>query len=439
MEKSRSEKKGYRRFISKLLVLILLFIGIITGNYAQDLPQQGLFPVKYFSQKDYDALAQNWDVTQDKRGVMYIINNNAILEYDGVNWRKISIPGDPQPRSIDVDNNGRVFVGAQNEFGFLAPDSIGQMKYFSLSERLGDEYAWFDFIWGTHITKYGVVFQSEDYLFIYKNDSLQVLTPETSYHKAFYAGGEYYTRQDGIGLTRLENNQQLLVPQGEIFADMNVFGIIPVSNGRMVIATESDGLYMMDPGNGKQTITRLITNIEDLLLQVAIYNAVKIDDSRISLGTWGNGAIVVDTSWNLVTLLDKYSGLQDPIVTEQFVDRSGNLWLTLSDGISRVEINSQLTSYSDQAGLLGSVQSITRFNNTLYVATLRGLFFLDRDAVSDRLNGINTPVFRVVPGMEESECWDIITFRHNGEELLLAVLNDKVVQFNYFSISSTNR
>ncbi|MBL7110635.1 MAG: SpoIIE family protein phosphatase [Bacteroidales bacterium] len=409
------------------LVLVIFFIG---SALAQDLPQQGLLPVHYFSQKEYDALAQNWDVTQDKRGIMYFANNNTVLEYDGVNWRKIPVTDGANVRSIDVDANGRIYLGAQNEFGYLASDSIGQMDYVSLSSRLDAENATFDFIWGTHVTNQGVIFQAADYIFIYHGDSLRILYPETSYHKAFYIKGEYYTRQVGIGLTRLENDQQILVPGCGIFADINIFGMIPVSNGRIVIVTESDGLYMMDPGNEGGTINRLITNIEDILLQVELYNAVKIDENRISLGTWGNGVIVVDTLWNLVTLLDKYSGLQDQIVTEQFVDRSGNLWLTLSNGISRVEINSQLSYYSDQAGILGAVQSISRFNNTIYVATLRGLYYLDKDAVNDRLSGINTPVFKVVPGLEETECWDIITFRYNQEELLLVVLNDNIAQID---------
>ncbi len=429
MTKNCPNRKLYPSTVIHCLILIWI---IFTSEaiFAQDLPQQGLFPVHYFSQKDYDALAQNWDITQDKRGIMYFANNNTVLEYDGVNWRKIPTSTVTNVRSIDVDDNGRIYVGAQNEFGYLAPDSIGQLVFVSLSDRIDAEYANFDFIWGTNVTRHGVIFQAADYLFIYQADSLRILYPETSYHKAFYVNGDYYTRQRGIGLTKLENDQQSIVPGSEIFAEINVFGMIPVSNGRIVIITESDGLYMMDPGNGRGTINRLITNIEDILLQVELYNAVKIDENRISLGTWGNGVIVVDTLWNLVTLLDKYSGLQDQIVTEQFVDRSGNLWLTLSNGISRVEINSQISYYSDQAGILGSVQSISRFNNTIYVATLRGLYYLDKDAVIDRLSGINTPVFKVVPGLEETECWDIITFRYDQEELLLVVLNDNVAQID---------
>jgi len=423
----------YRKFYSSWVrsFFVLVFIILLSGAArAQELPQQGLLPIRYFSQKDYNALAQNWDIVQDNRGVMYFANNNSVLEYDGVNWRRIPTTRGTNIKSIDVDENGRIYLGAQNEFGYLAADSIGQMSYVPLSERLDPEFANFDVVWGTHVTKYGVIFQAQDYLFIYQDDSIRIVAAKQYFHKSFYVNEEYYVRQEGVGLTRLENEQLTLVPGGERFADPNVFGLIPVSNGRIVIATEVDGLFMMDPGNNGGTINRLLTNIEDLLVQVELYNAIKVDENRISLGTWGNGVIVVDTLWNLVTLIDKYSGLPDQIVTAQFIDRSGNLWLTLSNGIARIEINSQISSYSDQAGIIGTIESISRFNNTIYVSSGRGLFYLDKDAVNDRLTGVNTPIFKVVPGMEETECWDLITFKNNGEELLLVVLNSNVIQID---------
>ena len=395
---------------------------------AQDLPQQGFLPITNFSQQDYDALAQNWDITQDKRGVMYFGNNNSVLEFDGVSWRKINVTNGSVVKSIDVDANGRIYVGALNEFGYLSPDSVGQMVYISLSERLDPEYSNFNEIWTTHVTNQGVIFQAWDYLFLYKDDSIHIEFPETNFRKAFCVRGNYYTYQQGKGLTILKNGENKLVPGGELFEDLSIVGMIPVSNNRILVATAFNGLYMMHQDNGKGSIKRLITSIEDILIQVELYNAIKIDENSFSLGTWGNGAIIIDSMWNIESLLDQYGGLQDQVVTEQFVDRSGNLWLALQNGLSRVEINSQTSFYSEQSGIRGSVQSITRFNNTLYVASLRGLYYLDKEEVDERINGVNTPIFKVVPGMEEEECWDLITFRYDQEELLLVVLTDHVRQ-----------
>jgi hypothetical protein len=63
-------------------------------------------------------------------------NKNGVLEYDGVEWRRIPVPGDPPVRSLATAEDGVVFVGAFSEFGYLAPDRTGQMHYLSLSDTI---------------------------------------------------------------------------------------------------------------------------------------------------------------------------------------------------------------------------------------------------------------------------------------------------------------
>ncbi|MCS7086834.1 MAG: hypothetical protein RMM53_12060, partial [Bacteroidia bacterium] len=48
--------------------------------------EAGLVFLKNFTTDDYGAEAQNWAVTQDSRGVIYVGNNSGVLEYDGYEW-----------------------------------------------------------------------------------------------------------------------------------------------------------------------------------------------------------------------------------------------------------------------------------------------------------------------------------------------------------------
>lgn len=413
---------------------ILLFQSILQGELTgQRANEQGFLPVYYYSSRDYNALEQNWDITQDNRGIMYFGNNHGVLEYDGVEWRMIRVTNGSTVKSLASDSDGRIYVGAQSEFGYLKSDSTGQLSYISLSDQLNDSVGYFDFIWSTHATPEGIIFQAQESVFIWENDSLHVISSENAVHESFYVNGSLYLRLVGVGITRLEKDKFVPVKGGEFFSEMFIYGMVPLSSGKILIVTDYDGLYMMkvDEKSGEvESIYRIQTRIENLLEQVEIYNVKKIDENRISLGTWGNGVMIIDTTWSLVTLLDKYAGLQDQIVQEQFIDRNGNLWLALSKGISRIEINSPITSFTDINGLPGEVQSVTRFNNTIYVATMRGLFYLDQVSLAERLAGIKTPVFKVVEGMEELECWNLITFKNRGEEILLVVLNTFVMQID---------
>ncbi|KPK84586.1 MAG: hypothetical protein AMS27_09455, partial [Bacteroides sp. SM23_62_1] len=419
-------------FKYSLFIFIILFMHMDMLK-GRNLDETGLVSVYYFSPQKYYAHPQNWDITQDKRGIMYFGNNSGVLEYDGVEWRMIKVSDGSTVKSLACDDNGKVYVGAQNEFGFLQSDSTGQLTYISLSEQLNDSIEYFDFIWSTHVIQEGVVFQAQEYVFIWKDDSLHVIHSEAPVHESFNVNGTIYLRLEGVGIVQLEKNRFVPVREGELFSNLFVYGMIPLSRSRVLIVTDYDGLYMMEVGESSGEVTdisRIRTKIEQLLEQVEIYNVNKIDDNRISLGTWGNGVIIIDTTWNLVTVIDKYAGLEDQIVQQQFVDSNGNLWLALSNGISRVEINSPITFFTDHNGLLGTVQSVTRFNNTIYVATLRGLFYLDKESLSDRLTGIKTPIFKVVEGMDEMECWNLITFKNEGEEILLVVMNTDVMQID---------
>ncbi len=70
------------------------------------------FITNYYTQQ-YNAAEQNWSIVQDNRGILYFGNNdNAILEYDGVNWRKIQNSNGYIVRCLAIDSNSVVYLGA---------------------------------------------------------------------------------------------------------------------------------------------------------------------------------------------------------------------------------------------------------------------------------------------------------------------------------------
>ena len=422
----------YLRF--SLLVFTCLIISL-TLVIAQDQKDYGSLPVYNFSPKTYIAHEQNWCITQDNRGVMYFGNNAGVLEYDGVNWRLIRTTGiGTSVRSLDSDNKGRIYVGAVNEFGYLMADSIGYLGYHPLSEKLDSSYRNFDQVWNTYITSKGIVFQTNYYLFIYDQDSVSIVTSVAPILGSFYVNGILYAQIKDIGLVQLESHTLVPLPGGKIFSDKFIFGIVTINPTSLLIVTSNSGLYKLDlnqRNNPETTITRLRTPIDNILERINIFKTTKITEDRIALGTWGNGIIIVDTTWNLISVIDKNSGLQDQVIQGQYVDRSGNLWLALSNGISRVEINSPVSYFNDRNGIKGTVQSITRFNNTIYTATLRGLYYLSKETGDILLPQNKQSIFKIVEGFDEEECWNVLTFSHKSEEILLVVTNNNVTEVEH--------
>ena len=122
-------------FILEILVFGLFCI------ISQDLHSQetGYKYFKNYSYKEYNHSPQNWGMVQAENGIIYVANQGGVLEFDGVSWRPIykDIPN-YTVRSIAIDETGTIYIGGNNEIGYLAPNEKGVLKYNSLRKYLSD-------------------------------------------------------------------------------------------------------------------------------------------------------------------------------------------------------------------------------------------------------------------------------------------------------------
>lgn len=71
--------------------------------------EAGLPALQAFAPGDYDGDAQNWAVVQDSRGLIYVANGDgAVIEFDGVRWRRIVLPNPVTVRSLAVGADGLI-------------------------------------------------------------------------------------------------------------------------------------------------------------------------------------------------------------------------------------------------------------------------------------------------------------------------------------------
>ena len=97
---------------------------------------------------------------------MYFGNSNGVLEYDGINWRVIKTTNNTSIQSLDIDKDGKIYVGAQGDLGYLQPDSLGQMSFISLINHIKPEDRIFGNIWYTLATDDGIFFQDYNRIFL---------------------------------------------------------------------------------------------------------------------------------------------------------------------------------------------------------------------------------------------------------------------------------
>ncbi|HIA37601.1 MAG TPA: hypothetical protein EYN89_12940, partial [Flavobacteriales bacterium] len=150
--------------------------------------EKGILPVINYTSLEYNARPQNWAIVRDHRGLMYFGNNEALLEFDGTRWRKILAPDEAPIRSLAIDNDGKIYVGVKNDFGFVSPDSSGKLLFRSLTHLLPEKYREFGDIWHTLVTDEGVYFQSSNMIFRFNGNTIKVWEAEKNnvFHNLFY-------------------------------------------------------------------------------------------------------------------------------------------------------------------------------------------------------------------------------------------------------------
>ena len=75
---------------------------------------------------------QNWAVCQDDKNIMLFANRRGILTFDGQSWNFIPIPTIPYSLVYN-EREKKVYVGGENNYGFLSRDDKGVYKYYSIS------------------------------------------------------------------------------------------------------------------------------------------------------------------------------------------------------------------------------------------------------------------------------------------------------------------
>ncbi len=329
--------------------------------------------------RDYGASVQNWAVVQDDRGVMYVGNNSGVLEYDGATWRLIEVPNRTVTRSIAKAEDGTIYVGAVGDLGYLAPDSLGEMHFVSLRPSVPESYRDFADVWTIDIIGTDVYFGMSEYAFRWDGEAMRTWRADESFHVAEAVDGTYYIRQWDLGLMRLEGDDLRLVPDGERFAQERIYVMLPFGDGRVLIGTRSQGLFLFDPEatTGDQAFAPFETEIDEALRQGGLYlPGAVLPGGRFALGTFA-GLYVIDRQGRQLQYVDRTAGLQDNVILFTYLDREEALWLGLDNGLARVEIDTPLSYFGAADGLASNVLSVERHDGVLYAGTSTGLFRLD--------------------------------------------------------------
>lgn len=396
---------------NQLLKYYLLFCGMIIGFLPVASAQSsniGISPIHNFDKTVYNGSPQNWDIAQGKNGLMYFANNAGLLAFDGKYWQCHKVSNQTVVRSVKVADDGKIYIGAQGELGYLSPDKQGKLAYTSLNNLLKKEDKNYADVWDIEIIGKKVYFKTGNSIFLYENNQLKIIYNGEGFGILTKIDKQILVFETGKGILKLNKTtfQPLTTNPNLNYSEMN--GIFPFHKDTLLISTVKSGLFLYANDN----FIPWKTNDKDALKRGSIYASTQIDTETYAFGSSTDGVFIINKKGQVIRHLNRKAGLQVNNVLSLFMDNFKNLWVGLDNGIDYIETSSPFTYIYPDGDLKSTGYAIQVHQNQIYFGTANGVY---RNNWQPYYNPMNSSPFQLVEG-SSGQVWNMGV--HEGDLFL---------------------
>ncbi len=360
-------KRSFYIQTMKYPIIILLILLVNTSAHSQN--TIGLPQIINYGYETYKGGFQSWDIKQDEQGRMYFANNEGLLVYDANYWKLYPQPNKTILRSIALDRN-RIYAGGQDELGYFLPNAHGNLEYHSLKPLIPKEFASFTDVWEIEVVGESVFFRTWERIFEYKNQAIRVYPSRGGWHHMKKAGNRLLAQDKRFGLFQFQQNQWVPLHPGLQAPGFEISGMVALGGDSILISSLQDGLFLYTNG----TLKRKSTAADASFIKSHIYCFEQINRSEFVIGTTSEGTIIINGAGEIVQRIAVPEGLQNNNVLSVFLDKKGNIWTGLNNGISFIAYNSAIKFIKPGKPDELSGYSARVFNGQLYIATSDGAY-----------------------------------------------------------------
>ncbi len=397
-----------------ITLLFLLCFAFIPGQAISQGPP--LNPgIKTYPPSTYEDHPQVFCAARDSAGAMWFGSAEGVLHFSGETWKKVPTSSGMSVLAMDIDHEGRIWVGGQSEFGYLRPISpsdttnpgrssqaLGGMEYISLTHLVPDSLRDFNIVWNIHALDGRVFFKAHNVIFVLEGDSLQALHPRKEFYLSFEVNEALWVHDRDKGLYRLKKDggdnsvpdtslSLEKLPGSRSLARKEIIKVLASVSGmteerEVLVLTRFNGLYRYHYGNlpkGKEDrLTPIGAKWRPFLSKADIYHAIPISpdtnpwDAPLAVSTNRKGAMLLDSLGRPVHVLDQSRGMTANGIwqTAKGASGSGMLWSATNKGIVRWTPGNPRTFAREGKAFSGGVEDITRYRGQLFIATLQGVY-----------------------------------------------------------------
>jgi len=356
------------KYIKKYLLIISFLIFHVNSIYGQFSPY-----FKNYSISDYKAQNKNWGIAEGDDGKIYFANHEGLLEYDGVRWKLWHLPNKTIVRSVFIER-GKIFTGSFEEFGYWERDKKGQLNYTSITQQ-AQSHTYSEEYWKILSFQNTIFFRSFSKFYSYKNDKIKLIPVNSTITYSNIVNDELLIYTLSRGLLKFDGNKFVTIPKINLPKNIKVNSFYPIENDGLLISSSLNGCFIYRNGE----LNPWNSEINPLIQKYELNNVLKLKNGNFTFGTIKNGIYLTDKNGNILFHINKKVGLINNTVLFQFISSNNKLWLGLDNGLTSVDLNSNITMFNDFNGDLGGVYDIANFKNTIYIGSNTGLHYLDEN------------------------------------------------------------
>jgi ligand-binding sensor domain-containing protein/DNA-binding CsgD family transcriptional regulator len=356
--------------MKKATIVFFLFFKFFQSSGQNTI---GIPDIINYSKEDYNAGTQNRGIVQDKNGVIYFANQEGLLTYDGSYWRTYPLPNKTIVRSLVIGKDNKIYAGGQNDFGYFSPDKNGKLVYTSLKTLLSEKNSSFSDIWNIVSVGDGIFFMSREKIFQYTNKSITVYPAYSEWQFLGLSNNQLIAQDLKNGLLTFVNGVwSAFVKGSKLPKDFLVSAIFPLGKDSSFITTITSGFFIL----ANNDITSFPVQGNNPFLKERILTCTPVNKDWIAVGTNLDGCYIMNKKGEIIQNLSRKEGLQLNNVLTLFIDKDNNLWMGLDNGIDFIAYNNSIKHIYPEKLNEGEGYSSIVYNNTLYVATSNGLYWV---------------------------------------------------------------
>lgn len=421
--------------MKKLLIFLFLPFSALCQNTL------GFPDIINYSKETYNAGLQNWDIRQDKNGIIYLANNEGLLSFDGRYWKLYPLPNKTIVRSVEIGTDNRIYVGGQDELGFFAPGRDGRLKYESLTHLLTATDKTFGDVWDIIKHNNEIYFRSSNRIFQLINGNMASYPAPLEWGFLGVCKNKLYAYDHRDGLLEFKNSiwAPLSIPN-TLPGNDPITGMIPMKGDTVLITTLKHGCFLFSADG----INKIQSPNSSLLENSRIYAAATVNTEWVAIATSSGGVYIIDAQENIIQSFSRTEGLQNNNVLSIFLDQQQNLWLGLDNGIDFIAYNSAIKHITpmlqDETGYSALIH-----DRKLYTGTSNGLYSIPLQDLPDL--SFSKGIFSKVAGTS-GQTWNLSEINNQlllgHHEGAFEIKNNAAVQisteaghWNFTPLSST--